>query len=90
MKQVFLESHNLKNIFSGFGQFNYHLVKALAKQPTRAFAGIKEAINRSTFYGLDEQLEAERVLQVNMGETHDFKEGVSAFLEKRSPKFKGE
>jgi glycosyltransferase involved in cell wall biosynthesis len=32
MKQVFLESHNLKNKFSGFGQFNYHLIKALAQQ----------------------------------------------------------
>ncbi|MEM7185723.1 MAG: glycosyltransferase family 1 protein [Bacteroidota bacterium] len=32
MKQVFLESHNLKNPFSGFGQFNYHLIKAMAEQ----------------------------------------------------------
>ena len=32
MNQVFLESHNLKNKFSGFGQFNYHLIKALSKQ----------------------------------------------------------
>ncbi|MGB0948913.1 MAG: glycosyltransferase family 4 protein [Marinirhabdus sp.] len=33
MKQVFLESHNLKNRFSGFGQFNHHLIKAIAAQP---------------------------------------------------------
>ena len=32
MKEIFLESHNLKNKFSGFGQFNYHLIKGLAKQ----------------------------------------------------------
>lgn len=32
MKQVFLESHNLKNKYSGFGQFNYHLIKALAEE----------------------------------------------------------
>lgn len=32
MKQVFLESHNLKNPYSGFGQFNYHLIKAMAQQ----------------------------------------------------------
>jgi len=43
MKQVFLESHNLKNIFSGFGQFNYHLVKALAKQPTPGFSFVLHA-----------------------------------------------
>ncbi|MDX1462407.1 MAG: glycosyltransferase family 1 protein [Marinirhabdus sp.] len=32
MKEVFLEAHNLKNTFTGFGQFNYHLIQALAKQ----------------------------------------------------------
>ena len=32
MQQVFLESHNLKNKYSGFGQFNYHLIKALSRQ----------------------------------------------------------
>ncbi|WP_044399123.1 glycosyltransferase family 1 protein [Lacinutrix sp. Hel_I_90] len=29
MQQVFLESHNIKNQFNGFGQFNYHLIKGL-------------------------------------------------------------
>ncbi len=29
---IFLESHHLKNQFFGFGQFNYHLIKALQKQ----------------------------------------------------------
>ena len=29
MKNVFLESHNIKNRFNGFGQFNYHLIKGL-------------------------------------------------------------
>lgn len=38
MKKVFLESHNIKNKFSGFGQFNYHFIKALANNP---FKGIK-------------------------------------------------
>jgi glycosyltransferase involved in cell wall biosynthesis len=32
MKKVFLESHNLKNLFTGFGQFNFHLIKGLAAQ----------------------------------------------------------
>ena len=29
MQTVFLESHNIKNLYSGFGQFNYHLIKGL-------------------------------------------------------------
>lgn len=29
MQEVFLESHNIKNQFNGFGQFNYHLIKGL-------------------------------------------------------------
>lgn len=31
-KQLFLESHNIKNLNFGFGQFNYHLIKALFKR----------------------------------------------------------
>lgn len=31
MKEVFLESHNIKNKYSGFGQFNYHLIRGLAR-----------------------------------------------------------
>lgn len=31
MKQVFLETHNIKNPFSGFGQFNLHLLEGLTK-----------------------------------------------------------
>lgn len=34
MKNVFLESHNLKNLASGFGVFNYSLIKELANLPT--------------------------------------------------------
>ena len=28
-KRVFLEAHNIKNPYFGFGQFNYHLIKGL-------------------------------------------------------------
>lgn len=31
IKRVFLEAHNIKNPYFGFGQFNYHLIKALYK-----------------------------------------------------------
>ncbi|MBA5628507.1 glycosyltransferase family 4 protein [Moheibacter lacus] len=31
MKKVFLESHNAKNLATGFGIFNYELIKAIAK-----------------------------------------------------------
>jgi glycosyltransferase involved in cell wall biosynthesis len=33
MREIFLEAHNLKNRYSGFGQFNYHLIKGLINQP---------------------------------------------------------
>ena len=38
---------------------------------------------------LDRQLSMETELQGSASRTEDFKEGIQAFLEKRSPKFKG-
>lgn len=45
MKKVFLESHNIKNKFSGFGQFNYHLIKALATNSDKHFKMVLHAKN---------------------------------------------
>lgn len=66
------------------------LAARLAKQPTRAFALIKQAINASSSHGLSEHLDVEARLQVEAATTHDYNEGVAAFLEKRKPVFKGE
>ncbi|WP_127845097.1 glycosyltransferase family 4 protein [Psychroflexus aestuariivivens] len=38
MSTVFLESHNIKNPYFGFGQFNYHLLNAFAKNHAKSFA----------------------------------------------------
>ncbi len=62
----------------------------LAKMPTRALGLTKKAVNSSWTSSLEEQLATEKELQVEAGQTYDFREGVNAFLEKRKPVFKGE
>lgn len=67
-----------------------HAIAArLAAGPTRALALIKRALNEAQTNSLDQQLDLERDLQRIAGRTSDFREGVSAFLEKRAAQFHG-
>lgn len=61
----------------------------LANGPTAAYRGVKTAIRASYGNSLDEQLALEAQLQGVCGQTRDFKEGVTAFLEKRPARFEG-
>ncbi len=61
----------------------------LAKGPTVAYRQLKQAIRASWSNDYDRQLDLEAELQGVCGTTRDFKEGVVAFLEKRSAKYEG-
>lgn len=62
----------------------------MAQMPTKGLAMTKAALNQAYSNDLRTQLELEDQLQTRAGSTHDYNEGVNAFLEKRAPKFKGE
>jgi 2-(1,2-epoxy-1,2-dihydrophenyl)acetyl-CoA isomerase len=61
----------------------------LAAAPTLGLALAKQALARSATNDLDQQLDLERDLQDRLGRSDDYREGVSAFMDKRVPKFQG-
>jgi len=65
------------------------LAKYLASQPTKGLSYIKRAIHASSSNTLNDQLDLERDLQRLAGRTEDYREGVSAFLNKRQSNFQG-
>ena len=61
----------------------------LARLPTTALILTRNALLQSFTNNLDQQLEVEKKLQDQAGHTMDFKEGITAFFEKRLPSFTG-
>ncbi|MBK9727692.1 MAG: enoyl-CoA hydratase/isomerase family protein [Saprospiraceae bacterium] len=66
------------------------LALQIALMPTQALVLTKKLLNESFSNTLEEQLNSELRTQIESGQTDDFKEGIQAFLEKRSPVFKGQ
>ena len=65
------------------------LAKRLAAGPTIALAHTKQLINNSLEATVETQLERETESFANCTATHDFPEGITAFLEKRAAQFTG-
>ena len=61
----------------------------MAQMPTKALGLIKKSFNQSLVNNLEQQLSVEAKYQIESAETEDFNEGISAFIEKRKPNFKG-
>jgi 2-(1,2-epoxy-1,2-dihydrophenyl)acetyl-CoA isomerase len=65
------------------------LARRLATGPTKGYGLVKKAIYASHGNSLDAQLDLERDLQREAGLSADYREGVAAFLQKRTPNYKG-
>ena len=65
------------------------LAERLSNGATQAFARAKKLINQSFVTSIDKQLDDEIAYFTECAMTNDFKEGVTAFVEKRKPRFEG-
>jgi 2-(1,2-epoxy-1,2-dihydrophenyl)acetyl-CoA isomerase len=66
------------------------LAAKLATMPTKALVRTRQAMQLANTHTFEEHLSYEGTLMRELGKSADYVEGVSAFLEKRTPKFTGE
>lgn len=67
-----------------------NIAATLSQMPTKGLAYTKHALNNAFNNSWEEQLLLEDEYQQKAALTTDYTEGITAFLEKRSPVFKGE
>lgn len=72
-----------------FDAYIAEMTAKMSKMPTKGYGLTKKAVNESFNNTLKDQLALEEKLQAIAGSTYDFKEGTTAFIEKRKPNFKG-
>ena len=65
------------------------LARSIAAMPTKGLGYTKRLLNQSFNNSLEDQLALEAATQNLSAHTDDHKEGIQAFLEKRTPKFTG-
>ena len=65
------------------------LAQRLAKGPTKAIGLAKRSMNRALSMDLEQMLEYEVHMQETAGASEDYKEGLAAFLEKRTANYVG-
>ncbi|MEM6745404.1 MAG: enoyl-CoA hydratase-related protein, partial [Pseudomonadota bacterium] len=65
------------------------LAEGFAAGPTLAYGGAKRLLETAFREGLEAQMDRETRSIAGMMRTHDGPEGINAFLNKRTPEFKG-